>query len=121
VNSKSAEGLILAMQSFICIDEDAELRIWKYVIHNVWKGIKNDKDTGTVFSSYENIFFRELLRKKGVMTREYTLRTVCATPDMNDRIVQRLASRGVLDTFKLKNFNVIYTLNLNFYREVMLS
>ncbi len=110
--------IIAALSSFLEIDMEKSQLIWRYVIDNIWIGVKTDQDTSSCFDEYECIFFRELLRSKGTITREYCIKKVFKTPHISDRVTRSLEEMGIIDSFKLRNWEVVYVLNLNFYKEV---
>lgn len=119
LHSKDAADLVSALQAFVLITEDVELRLWKHVIYTVWQGVRSDDEAVTVFSSCESIFFRELLKNKGVLSREFAVKHVFSSADMSDRVTARLASRGIIDVLKLRHFTVIYVLSPDLYQTVM--
>lgn len=100
-------------------DQKTEAKIWMHVINNVWKGVDTDENKRTVFNENEAIFFKNLLKKNGKLTRCYTLSKIFSTCYLNDRTAQRLEEMGIIDIFKLPNYEVLYSMNLHFYQEAV--
>lgn len=117
--SESYEQIVGALSKFLHIDEELECRLWMHIVHNVWVGVRNDEDLATIFNEHENIFFRELLRNKGILTREQCLKRLFKTPHIADKTASNLIDMKIIDSFKLRNYNVVYVLNMHFYSEVV--
>jgi hypothetical protein len=115
------ESIIFAISKFLNIDEEKTLMIWNHIINHVWIGVFDDDDKATVFNEYENIFFRELLKNKGMLTRKFCLENVFKTSHINDKVTKNLIDMEIIDSFQLTNWQVIYVLNLNFYKEVFVN
>ncbi len=117
--SENYEQIMHALSNFLHIDGDKEQRIWMHVIQKVWVGCRADDELATVFSEEECIFFRELLRNRGVLTREHCLKRLFKTPHISDKTAGNLIEMEIIDSFKLRNYNIVYVLNLKFYQEAM--
>lgn len=110
-----------ALKVMLSVSNESECSIWLHVINKVWVGAYSDEDRYTVFSENESIFFRELVRKNGVMSRKYVMSKVLRTPYMTDKAASNLSDLEVIDIFKLRNGDVIYTLSMIFLSEVRKS
>jgi hypothetical protein len=117
-NAESYEEMIEALSLFVELDNGKCERLWMYIIHNVWKGVADDDSRETVFGEEENIFFRELLKNKGVVTRTFAIDKVFKTPYICKEVVDNLIEMQIIDSYQLRNWEVVYVLNLNFYKEV---
>lgn len=116
--AENYEDIAQTLHAMLSISDDSECRIWMQVVHNVWIGAYNDEERSTVFNENENVFFRELLKNKGVLSRKKVLSKILRTPYMTDKVATNLDDLGVIDVYKLQNGEVIYTLSMNFLSEV---
>lgn len=119
LNAKDHGDIIKTLQLLHTIDEKEEMQIWRHYIYHKAKGVINDNDRATVFDAEHLIFFREILKKKGVLTREYCLDKVFRTPHICDTRVEFLENLGLIERLELNNYRVIYILNIDFYTEAI--
>ena len=109
--------IIKAISLFIEIDEKKSNLLWNHVINKVWVGVLTNEDRCKVFNEHENIFFREMLRNGGMLTRKHCIKNLFMTPRKSDNTAINLEEMGIIDSIKLKN-EVVYILNFDFYKEV---
>ena len=108
-----------ALSVFRNFDNDKIKDIWGYVINNVWKGCVTEDQVATVFNEKENIFFRELLNNKGVITKDHIIKKkILKNHQWCDKVAENLEDMQLIDILKVHNWKVIYVLNLKFYEEV---
>jgi hypothetical protein len=112
--SELLKALSVAIGSF-----DVE-KLWMHVVWNVWIGVYDEDDRETVFNEYDNVFFRELLREGGVISRKKVVSKVLRTPYMTDKVASNLDSLGVIDVYKLGSGDVYYALSLRLLSEAKL-
>ena len=117
-NADSHEEIISALSLLIELDNDKCSKIWLHVINNVWLGALDDDSRDTVFNQEENIFFKELLNNKGIITRSQAVNKVFKTPYICKEVVENLVDMKLIDCYQLRNWEVVYVLNLDFYQEV---
>lgn len=117
------DDIIEAIGHFLNIDDEKVSLLWNHVINRVWVGVHDDDEKLTVFNEYENIFFRELLNNKGMLTRANCLKKIFDNNNsyINDKVAKNLIDMGLIDSFQLTNWQVIYVLNLSFYKEVLVN
>lgn len=116
--AETRDDIFKALSVFVTLDADKILKIWSFVIHNVWVGVYDKDDKDSVFNEYENIFFRELLNCKGLISKIRVLDSVLKTPHQTKVVVENLQEMGLVDVLSLNNGEVLYLLNLKFYDEV---
>lgn len=119
--SESAEELIEALQKYVKITDEDHPRIWMHIVNNIFVGVKTKDETRTVCNEYEIIFLKYLIRNSGVMMRQYVKREIMPNEYRVDETASNLASMKLINTFRLNNYEAVYVLNMDFYREVMKS
>lgn len=117
LDAENYSDIIKAISLFLEIDEDKSGLLWSHVINKVWMGVLTNEDRCTVFNEHENIFFREMLRNGGMLTRKHCIKNLFRTPRKSDNTATNLEEMGIIDSIKLKN-EVVYILNFDFYKEV---
>ena len=118
MDAETYDDIITALGCFLEIDEEKSKRIWEYVINNVWIGVKTDSEKSTCFDENECIFFRELLRNKGMLTRDHCIKKIFKTSHISDRVTGNLEDLKIIDRIPLRNREIVYLLNLEFHHEV---
>ena len=115
-DAENSKELIEALSKMVDINE---VQVWSYIINVHWKGLMSTEDKESVFDKDENIFFRELLRKKGILSKQYCLDNIFKTEYFCEQAVKDLEDMGLIDKIELNNWEVIYMLNLDFYKKVI--
>ncbi len=118
INAKDYDKLIKALSFYDILDEDKIKQILYHVMKNVWMGVLTKEQRCTVFDQEENIFFKEILKNNGIMSRKYTADNIFRTEHINDRVATNLEEMGIIDIIRCANYEVIYILNIKFYNEV---
>ena len=119
LTAERGSDLVDALSIFRNLDNDKVKEIWSYVINNVWRGCVTEDQVATVFNEKENIFFRELLNSKGVLTKEQIIKKkILKNHQWCDKVAENLEDMQLIDILKVHNWKVIYVLNLKFYEEV---
>jgi len=118
VKSKNHKDLLKSMSFFQKFNLNDVAIYWLHVIENYWIGVQNQEEKTTVFNENENIFFRELLKNNGQLTRKYSKNKIFNSSWVNDKTTSILEEMGIIDIFKLTNNEVVYSLSLSFMQEV---
>lgn len=119
IGAEDADEIIKAMSAFVeRLDKERADKLLLHVIWNVFVGVENDDDKRTVFNEERIIFFRELLRNKGILTRSYAVKNIFKNGTIANATTDQLEQMEIIDKYPMRNYEVIYLLNLQFYKEV---
>jgi len=84
------------------------MKFWDYIIHCQWWGVKTEEQKRTVFNEYENIFFKEILKNKGVISNTEAEKNIFKNPPIRRKTIQNLEDLEIILSIPLKNYQIIY-------------
>ena len=115
LNADSSDQVIEAMCSMYNLNQDKKKFLWYHTILNVW----SDCDVDACFNELDCIFFRQLVENNGLLRRVDLSKLSLFN---NDRKIantaENLRDMGLIDVYRLSNFEIVYVLSLNYYHEV---
>lgn len=118
LKAEDNEQIINSLSCLFCIDQEREDKIWRHIRNNVW----DIDDEATLFSLKDCVFLHLLLQNKGILLKKRDIINAKVKPiktyELLDSVETGLKDLGIIDIYKLRNHEVVYVLNLEFYREV---
>lgn len=119
MGAEDGDEIVNAMSTFLDkLDREKSDKMILHVIWNVFKGVETDDDKATVFNEERMIFFRELLKNKGILTRSYAVKHIFKNDTIARMTTNQLMEMEIIDQYPMYGFEIIYLLNLDFYKEV---
>lgn len=115
LNADSNDQVIEAMCSMYNLSQDKKMLLWYHTIRSVW----NDCDVDACFNELDCIFFRQLIDNNGLLRRVDVSKLGLFNTDRKiANTAENLRDMGLIDIYRLSNFEIVYILNLNYYHEV---
>lgn len=115
-NAQKNDEIIEALASMWNLSMENRMKIWYHVVMNVW----GDSPDDHCFNEAENIFFRKLLENKGILKKTECRKIGKIRTDRKSGLcAEHLEEMGLIDSYLLSNKEIVYLLNLNFYKGVI--
>lgn len=115
LNAESNDQVIEAMCSMYNLSQEKKMFLWYHTIVNVW----SDDDVDSCFNELDCIFFRQLVENNGLLRRVDLGKLGLFNTDRKiANAADNLRDMGLIDIYRLSNYEIVYILSLNYYHEV---
>lgn len=112
------------VKSLICknfsIQEKEIEATWTYIINEVWKWKRSNKQESTVYNNYQSAFIKELLKNNGIYERDRCQQQLLTDGQISTQIkeVEEMQSIIAIRTSKKYGDKTIYAINPEIIKEV---
>jgi len=117
--AKNYVDIITDLKSFMHIDSEVRKCIWDDIINNVSVGVLTPEDKQSMLTPEETVLFRAVINNKGALSRSDALKNHFKSRYQLETAVEGVTQMNLIDCYALSNNDVIYVLNLKYFKEVM--